>query len=253
MAFFRLIIPTYGDAPYLDEAVQSVKNQTIANDILLIVVHDNSVICPSVDQTDRDINVYTNEHRWNGGSRNLGMRYGLGSSYTLFLDHDDTIPNPEVLEHLKNFIIENDFPDMVRLPYTKLYVEDGRRVTKHLAKEQTLSDVIKSVRVAPWTKCVKSTCIANFPENTVFEDVCQHLMTCDICETYAAFSEPVVEWRIWPGQTSKRKDKKWESSKWRFIADLKDLEPKKKEVRVQRNYKVKAAIEGLIHDFEGGK
>lgn len=253
MAFFRLIIPTYGDAPYLDEAVQSVKNQTIANDISLIVVHDNSKINDCRMTTVNMVNVWTSEHRWNGGSRNLGMIYGCGSYYTLFLDHDDTIPNPEVLEHLKTFIIENNYPDMVRLPYTKLYVEDGRRVTKHLAKEQTLSDVIKSVRVAPWTKCVKTSLIPDFPENTVFEDVCQHLMTCDICETYAAFPEPVVEWRIWPGQTSKRKDKKWESSKWRFIADLKDLEPKKKEVRVQRNYKVKAAIEGLIHDFEGGK
>ena len=250
--FFRVIIPTYGDAPYLKEAIESIKRQTIADDIRIIVVHDN--FGNGVKNYNDDVfDVYSYNQLWNGGARNFGMGCHIDDLYTLFLDHDDTIPNTHVLEDLKNFIVANNYPDMIRLPYTKRYMSDGRTVTKSLANEKTLSDVIRSVRVAPWTKCIKSSVIPMFPENTVFEDVCHHLKSCDICNSYALFDKPVVEWRMWDGQTSKKKGDKWESSKWRFIADLKDLKLKKKEVRVQRNLKAKAAIENLIKEYKEGK
>lgn len=249
--FFRVIIPTYGDAPYLLDAVKSIQTQTIADDIDIIIVHDNASEAERNSRYGNVTHVYSYVQLWNGGARNFGMEECAGDIYTLFLDHDDTIPDSHVLEDLKNFIVANNYPDMIRLPYTKRYMSDGRTVTKSLANEKTLSDVIRSVRVAPWTKCIKSSVIPMFPENTVFEDVCHHLKSCDICNSYALFDKPVVEWRMWDGQTSKKKGDKWESSKWRFIADLKDLKLKKKEVRVQRNLKAKAAIENLIKEYKG--
>lgn len=234
---FRVIIPTYGDCKYLKSAIDSVLQQTYLH-LYLIVVHDNYFDESKLGNATRYnthfdyttgheySDLYLSNHRWNGGARNAAMAVNKakeGIEYVIFLDHDDTIPNREVLEHLAKFIEDHKFPDMVRLPYSKRYMSDGHTVRKMLRNETTLDICTETVRVAPWTKCIKTSLMPTFPENTVFEDVIHHLKACDICNTYALFNEPVVEWRMWDGQTSKRKDDKWQSSEYRFIADLMDL------------------------------
>lgn len=263
MKFFRVIIPTYGREPKLQDAIESVKAQEGFNKLAeIIVAHDNSTAEDFV--LDRDViaaiypqfidgvtHIFSKEQRWNGGNRNYAMEFEkLLTRYTLFLDHDDTIPDKKILVKLHDFIENHHCPDFVRLSYTKRYMSDGHMVTKRL-RDASLSDVIKSNKVAPWTKCVKNDKLAQFPENTVFEDVIHHLKTCDICETYANFPDPVVEWRMWDGQTSAKKGAKWESSKFRFIADLMDFQPKKKEVLERRDYRIKTAIENIIKEQEG--
>lgn len=233
---FRVIIPTYGDCKYLKSAIDSVLRQSYPH-LYLIVVHDNysdepntTSLCEDVDNDTGCMysNLYLSDHRWNGGARNAAISISVippksETEYVIFLDHDDTIPNREVLEHLAKFIEDHKFPDMIRLPYSKKYMSDGHTVRKMLRNETTLGICTESIRVAPWTKCIKTSLIPTFPENTVFEDVIHHLKACDVCNTYALFNEPVVEWRMWDGQTSKRKDDKWYSSEYRFIADLMDL------------------------------
>ena len=261
--FFRIIIPTYGNEPKLQDAIASIKAQENFNKLATIVVsHDNTsseewlrtdkvnlAIYPQYK--DGVTHIFSLEQRWNGGNRNFAMsRVYDDSVYTLFLDHDDTIPDKRILVKLHAFIEKNAKPDFVRLSYTKRYMSDGHSITKHL-RDATLSDVIKSNKVAPWTKCIKNTKLVEFPENTLFEDVIHHLKECDVCDSYANFPDPVVEWRIWEGQTSTKKGPKWESSKFRFVADLMDFQPKKKEVRVRRNYRIKAAIENIIKEQEG--
>lgn len=257
--YFRIIIPTYGKEPKLKEAIASVKKQKnflyLAN---LIVSHDNTdykeylniprMALGGAAFIDNESHIFSDKQLYNGGNRNFAMNYEKDSVYTLFLDHDDTIPDPTILQRLHDFTERNNQPDLIRLSYTKHYMDDGHSVTKRL-RDKTLEDVIASNKVAPWTKCVKTSKIPLFPENTVFEDVIHHLKCCDVCDTYANFPDPVVEWRIWEGQTSTKKGPKWESSKFRFIADLMDYEPRKKLVDERRKYRIKAAIEGIIKDY----
>lgn len=262
MAFFRVIIPTYGREPKLQEAIASVKEQENFDKLATIVVaHDHTDIREY--ELDRDVmagvypqyndgitHIFNVNQLWNGGNRNYAMHVVRDNSvYTLFLDHDDTIPDKKILVKLYAFIEKNARPDFIRLSYTKRYMSDGHSITKRL-RDATLSDVIKSNKVAPWTKCIKNTKLVDFPENTVFEDVIHHLKECDICDSYACFPDPVVEWRMWDGQTSTKKGPKWESSKFRFIADLMDFQPKKKEVRIRRNYRIKTAIENIVKEQE---
>ena len=255
MAFFKVIIPTYGDCPYLQSAASSVLDQTF-NDLYIIIVHDNDDKHRSVlrDNESKPLyDLYLDGRYWNGGARNKAMEFNpMPSKYTLFLDHDDSMPDEHVLENLAIFAKEHDYPDAIRLPYTKKYMNDGHVVTKALNKENSIIDMANSPRVAPWTKAVKTDLLPQFPENTTFEDVVHHLKVCDICSSYARFPQPVVEWRMWDGQTSKIKDKKWDSSKWRFIADLKDLELSKFETVKARDNKLRAAIDILFKE-EGWK
>ena len=254
--FFEIIIPTYGECQYLDEAIRSVTSQDFRN-FVVTVVHDSTFNKEEDKVHEHDAfvrHMYLYEHKWNGGSRNEALFNPrlVHGQYILFLDHDDTIPDKQILSKLYDFIKENNFPDIIRLPYTKCYMSDGHKVTKNLSNEKSLNDVIDSVRVAPWTKCIKWEKLirAPFPENTVFEDVCQHLKACDICDTYARFPQPVVEWRMWDGQTSSKKDEKWQSSKWRFVADLMDLKLRKPETKKRRDEKVKLAIKDLLEDYK---
>lgn len=84
-----VVIPTYNSAKFLDEALQSVFDQTF-KDYEIIVVDDGST-----DQTKQVIDRYGNKIRYlyqeNGGpakARNLGIRHSSGK-YIAFLDADD--------------------------------------------------------------------------------------------------------------------------------------------------------------------
>lgn len=255
--YFRIIIPTYGEEKKLEEAIASIRAQEkFENLARVIVAHDNTDYTKYLNDKkiffypafDNGVtHIFSKVQRWNGGNRNFAMGFETDALYTLFLDHDDTIPDKKVLVKLQEFIEKQNHPDFIRLSYTKHYMNDDHRITKRL-RDKTLEDVINSNKVAPWTKCVKTEKLPLFPENTVFEDVLHHLMTCDVCETYANFPDPVVEWRIWEGQTSTKKGPKWESSKFRFIADMMDFKPKKKSVAARREYRIKTAIETIVKE-----
>jgi hypothetical protein len=94
--------------------------------------------------------------------------------------------------------------------------------------------------------------MVSFPENTLFEDVCQHLKQCDCIKTVALFNKPVVEWRIYEGQASRSNSPKWKSSRWRFIADLMDLELEHAYAKKRRNEKLAEAKKDLFKNWENG-
>ena len=168
----------------------------------------------------------------------------------MFLDDDDILCDNKVLEHLYEFIQENGEPDLIRLPYLRHYVKEDRTITKALKDETDIQTICRSGKTAPWTKCIKSELMVTFPENTTHEDVAQHIRQCDRCSSAIHFDEPVVTWNIYDGQTSKSNSPKWNSSKYRFIADLMDLELNHPWAIETRNVKVKRAIEALWEEQE---
>jgi glycosyltransferase involved in cell wall biosynthesis len=104
-----VIIPAYNSAPYLQECIESVLNQTFKN-LEIIVVDDGST-----DDTPDILNKYSDTITWirqeNAGpsaARNRGLEIAKGK-YLCFLDADDRY-KPIRLEKLVTFL--EDHPDL---------------------------------------------------------------------------------------------------------------------------------------------
>ena len=181
MPFFRIIMPNYNNSEWLDKSIGSVVGQTFT-DYAIVFVDDMSTD-GSEDKARELIGTHgyvipLGEKRWNGGSRNVGLENYLASEYTLFLDSDDWFASPDVLQKLYDFIVDEDYPECVRLAYICEY-DGNKRLTVHLTDDNA-DKLAKSVFVACWTKCIKSGLVQPFPENTLMEDVVQHIRQCEV-------------------------------------------------------------------------
>lgn len=247
-----MLVPTFNCEKTLARAVESVEKQTF-KDYNLIIVDDLSTdgtrkIISEVKKADV---ILLDEKRWNGGTRNVAIQNAPESEYTLFLDADDEFISETIFQEIHDFIIKNDYPDMVRLPYVRHYDESKTQretfIDRSKFGERTIVDVAHSPRVAAWTKAVKTKLLQPFPENTLMEDVCQHLLQCDAVETVAWFPNPVVRWHLHSASTSHNESPKWKSSAWRYVADLMDLDLKNVYTRQRRDYKVRKTKEHLFN------
>ena len=231
--FFSIIIPNYNNAPFLEKNLTSVLNQTFTDYELIFIddcSSDNSVnIVTQIFERYKDIpfkkTLLTPAKKiWNGGSRNLGVASAQGK-YLLFLDSDDWFLHSDILKHLYNFITSNHYPDLIRLPF-KILTNDDQELNIML-DDDTPQKLVDSCFVACWTKCLKKDKYVPFPENTLMEDVVQHIAICDVITTIAVFPEMVVNYNRKTNNSCSLnphlQNRKWESSMYRYYADLFDL------------------------------
>ena len=99
-----------------------------------------------------------------------------------------------------------------------------------MLSESTPRELVQTVFVAPWTKCIKRELFAPFPENTLIEDVMQHIAQVDKIETISVCNKPIILWNrnnqeavSAPGNNKKHNSKRI-SSVFRNVADLMDLQ-----------------------------
>ena len=147
----------------------------------------------SVDiiKTYEQVKIYRNAvKRYNGGTRNVGVEKAKGD-YILFMDCDDWLEDKYCFEEIAKVIKENNYPDCVRLPYR--FVKGSYTQCVMLCEDRP-SELVPSIFVAPWTKCIKRELFAEFPENTMLEDVVQHIAQCDKIETMAVCEKPIIVW-----------------------------------------------------------
>lgn len=109
-----VIIPVYNVEKYLEECLDSVCNQTLAN-IEIVCVNDGSTdgsldILNAYAEKDGRIKVLSQSNQGLGASRNNGLKESSGK-YIYFLDSDDYI-DLSCLEKLVDNIVSND-SDMV--------------------------------------------------------------------------------------------------------------------------------------------
>ena len=97
------IVPVYNVEKYLEECVNSLRQQTI-KDVEIILVDDgssdgSSAICDNFEKIDKRVKVI---HKINGGlsdARNVGLNIAQGD-YVIFIDSDDFWANEKNLEQL---------------------------------------------------------------------------------------------------------------------------------------------------------
>ena len=239
---FSIIIPNYNSEKWIRKCLDSVLMQTYTNYELIIVDDmstDNSVeIIKSYN--DSRIKLIELDHKaYNGGTRNIGVANAT-KEYILFLDCDDWIYENMTLKKLHDFIRFNK-TDLIRVSYVAYKTGEG----KVRLREKTLEEMANTVFVAPWTKVIKRNLFVPFPENTLLEDVVQHIAQIDNIKTmsnsgilYAVWNRDNIE-AISSDIARYTKDSKRYSSVYRNMADLLDLRCKHDYCEEQRQFRIK--------------
>ena len=242
-----IIIPNYNSEKWIEKCMDSILNQTYLNYEIIIV--DDMSTDNSVDIIKNYINehiyaniklIELNKKAYNGGTRNIGVGMATGE-YILFLDCDDWFYSKVVLQQIVNEI-KNTKADLIRLPYMAQTAKAKGRVSYH---EKTPKELVNSIFVAPWTKCIKRELFVEFPENTLLEDVVQHIEQIDNIETIGYVDTPVVVWNranenaISSDTMKYDKNSKRYSSVYRNMADLLDLRCKHDYCEEHRQWRIK--------------
>ena len=136
----------------------------------------------------------------------------------------DVFDDEDCLQTIYNLIEKHNHPDCIRLSYN--WCGDVKRPV--ILEQDTPESLLRVCDVACWTKCVKAELFQSFPENTLMEDVVQHIKQCDVLKTVVPCRKPIVNWnRNNPTSCSTNaniQNCKWLSSMYRYCADLMDLQ-----------------------------
>ena len=255
---FKIVIPNYNNAEWIDKCLESIQNQTF-KDYYVIVIDDAStdnsteIVNKFIDKGMNIIQKISPIKIWNGGARNVGIKDNTyKTEYTIFLDSDDWFENENCLQLIYDTIQANNNPDCVSLSYNCLI---GDLEHYQELERNTPQELVNSLYVACWTKCIKTELIQLFPENTLMEDVVQHIKQCDKLETIVSIKEPIVEWnRNNTGSCSRVENQdcqqgKWQSSMYRYAADLMDLQVEHDYCEEHRKWR----LEVVLNNIKEGK
>lgn len=119
-----VVIPCYNDAQYIEQAVQSVLNQTYAN-IEVIIVDDGSNVATKAvlkKLEPKITKLVTQENQGQSKARNVGILQAKGD-YILVLDSDDYF-EPSFCEKAIEIILKNKKIKLVTCQ-ANLFFEDG--------------------------------------------------------------------------------------------------------------------------------
>ena len=104
-----IIVPVYNVENYIEECLDSIKNQT-HKDIEVILVNDGSTdgsreICEQYCEKDSRFKLINQENQGLSEARNVGVRASIGE-YIFFVDSDDVV-KVDILEILLPFMVED--------------------------------------------------------------------------------------------------------------------------------------------------
>lgn len=250
---FSIIIPNYNNAEWLDKCFTSIYEQRRKDHEVIFIDDmstDNSLeIASKWCKKFDDMTVFKNSvKKWNGGSRNVALSFAKGK-YLVFLDSDDTFADNTCLERIGNAIEDNNSPDLVRLSYATSV--SGAEYPADLSDQDAIDKILASVSVACWTKCVKREKFVRFPENTLMEDVVQHIAQLDVIDSVAVCKGPIVKWNRDNANSCSRnpelQNNKWRSSLYRFYADLLDLEVKRPASQFELAKRRSMALDNIMN------
>lgn len=226
---FSIIIPSYNAERWIVKCLESVLNQTYKNfEIILVddMSSDNTVaLAKKILKKPHKI-IQLKSKRLNGGTRNEGINNASGD-YIINIDSDDWLYCDEVLEELKDFIEENNNPDVV---YTNFAMINNDSLEKVYLSVYDDTDLIKNPFAASWLKVVKKELYVKypFPEGTLFEDRIQNYeMICLGKPTYKQFNKITHCWNRL-NEKATTFNPIWQTYRFNYIGSLIRLIPKVK-------------------------
>lgn len=197
---FSIILISYNVEKYIEEAIESVLEQTYTN-FELIIVDDcstDNTIKNIKKYKDNRIKFYQTEKNTGSasGSRNVGLGYVTGE-YILFLDGDDRFIDKEILRKIDNKIGEEIY-DLIYLGYQDLGNEYKLRVSnaENSTKEARITcDVSFSVSARCWNRSFIEKHNMRFIEGMYYEDEL-FCMKANILAEKTTFGEfPIFNYR----------------------------------------------------------
>ena len=202
-----VIVPIYNVEKYLDECIQSIKQQTYKN-IEIILVDDGSTdncgkLCDLYMADDSRIKVI---HKKNGGlsdARNAGIQIAKGE-YLTVIDSDDFVYN-NFIEHLYQILIDNDAdmavcqridvnensePIKVKYKFQDCVISGNKNCMRTFFTNSSLDTVA-------WAKLYKTKMFnkVNYPYGKYHEDVFTTYLIISQCETIAISSKQLYCYR----------------------------------------------------------
>ena len=174
-----VIVPVYNVEEYLEECLESIKQQTFT-DIEVILVNDGSTdgsreICERFCQKDSRFKLINQENQGQSVARNRGVKESVGK-FIMFVDSDDVI-NKNLLEVLLPYMKTEVGIVECRMTRKKeeFYLNKPSKIVfKGNAKEAILNCIeIKEVKFCPVTKLYRREIVEKVPflEGYIYEDV----------------------------------------------------------------------------------
>ena len=137
-----VVIPVYNSELYLKSTLDSIVNQTVFNELEIILINDGSTdqsqyICQEYCNRYDNIFLYNQENLGVSQARNNGLKK-VTSQYVTFLDSDDYIENNLYEQELEE--IKNKNPDVLIVDFEKKH-EDGtiKKYRKSFIKEWNIN------------------------------------------------------------------------------------------------------------------
>ena len=229
-----VIVPVYKVEEYLDQAVESLVNQTYKN-IEIILINDGSpdncgAMCDAWAKKDSRVRVIHRENSGVAATRNVGLEASRGE-YLIFVDSDDYV-EPTYVEELYCAVIHNQ-ADMAICGVTYLN-RDGGCTKLEVATQDVVLDCVSAmlllerggrvqeVYTVVWNKIYRKSIwnTLRFPVGKVYEDAfvmpevfhsCKKVVLVEAClyvyrkregsitaqqkEKYAPVYLEMMEWR----------------------------------------------------------
>ena len=176
-----VIIPVYNVGAYLEECLDSVKNQTYT-DIEVILVNDGSIdnsqaICELYCEQDSRFHLINQKNQGQSAARNHGVNASIGELIT-FVDSDDVI-STKYLEVLNNYM--NEDIDIVECNYratrsvfNKLKEAENIQILfEGNSEESVINSCNYGASYSPVCKLYRRKLLEDFPFLTgvIYEDI----------------------------------------------------------------------------------
>ena len=173
-----VIVPVYNVEKYLEECLDSIKNQTF-NDIEVILVNDGSTdnsqeICERYCSQDPRFHLINQENKGQSIARNIGVAESRGE-LIVFIDSDDIV-KIDLLEKLINYI--SDGIDIVECEKTEdiQYLNEKRKdiqVKEFDSNEALYKCFNHAVSWSPVAKLYRREIVEKIPflESLIYEDL----------------------------------------------------------------------------------
>ena len=206
----EIVMPNYNSAPYLEQTINSIINQTFKDWKLTIVDANSNIETQKILKkylTHENINiVWLKKNKRAGFCRNLAIRNSK-ANYIAFIDSDDLWEKDKLYKQL-NFMLKNKY-DFTYTNYQPFKSEEKENKLSEVMPEKffTFKKFVTNTSIATSSMIVKRSIIDNikFSNTKICED---YFFKCQILKKvhYAyCLSENLMKYRIRKGSLQSNK------------------------------------------------
>lgn len=166
---FSIVIPIYNVEEYLDEAIESIINQSLSFErhVQIILINDGSsddsgTICLKyAHKYPNNIRYISKEHEGVSIARNTGLELVEGK-YVNFLDPDDKLSSCTLYEVYKFFEMHYEEIDIVSIPMIMFERKSGEHPLNYKFKSSRVIDLLNEF------KCIQMSAASSFFKSYLF-------------------------------------------------------------------------------------